>query len=207
MAPKITKCQNGHFFDSEKYDSCPFCVQNAQNTIPDVQGDTYTIPVIAPGPDPIQKTVPLDGIDPNKTVRTGNKSDDTQKTVGLFDIKSGEKSPVVGWIVCTSGKHYGEDFRIKAGNNFIGRNLSMDIVLSKDPSISREKHIIIVYDPKSKQTIIRPGDTHELSYINDEVIVEPKNLKKFDKLQIGTSEFVFVPFCGDGFEWKEKEEQ
>ncbi len=205
MALKITKCQNGHFYDSEKFTSCPFCDQNVKSDVGVTEGVTMplekldpTISIQAAGNATVIEQTNSAGYTPNQ-----KPAEDSQKTVGFFDVKPGTKAPVVGWLVCTFGKHYGEDFRLKAGNNFVGRDSSMDVVFSKDTSVSRTKHVIIAFDPKSKSTILIPGDTHELSYLNNEVLIEPKILKKFDKIQIGTSELMFVPFCGDDFTWEE----
>lgn len=109
--------------------------------------------------------------------------------------------PVVGWVVCVKGVHFGEDFKIKSGRNFIGRSAGMNICLSGDKSVSRDKHAILTYDPKSNTFLIQPGDSSELCYLNDEPVLIPVKLKANDKITLGETELVFVPFCSESFKW------
>lgn len=214
--PKVTKCMNGHFYDADRYDSCPYCgnQQPIANSAPSepVQDYAVTVAAVTPAYDAAMPTQPGPQANPNmnRTMPVAQKADlnddiaDSQKTVAKFTTGANGRQPVVGWLVCIEGSHYGEDFRLKAGNNFIGREKSMDVVLSNDKSVSRNKHAIIVFDPMSSSFIVRAGESHELSYLNGQLILEPKVLKPFDKISVGSSVLVFVPFCGDGFKWEEK---
>lgn len=208
---KLTKCSNGHFYDADKFDTCPHCgngasaqsktqpvnnggAQNASGQptakvpTPSEQGNTRDIHAPAPG-------------------SLGAAVDDVKKTVGIFNQKSKSgNEPVVGWLVCVEGEHYGEDFRIKMGRNFIGRAADMDIVLAKDGTVSRSKHSILVYEPKGNMFIVQPGDSKELSYLNDDVILSPQALKAYDVITLGASKLMFVPFCSESFTWADKED-
>lgn len=203
---KLTRCSEGHFYDADRYASCPHCEQGG------ISGVTMPVPVQnQPAFDSIE-TEKYDGkIETRKlNVEVNNEPADMEdigKTVGIFSAPKKGKEPVVGWLVCTDGEHYGEDFRIRMGRNFIGRSKTMDIVLANDRSISREKHSIIVYEPKGNMFIIQPGDSKELSYLNDEVILTPKQLQPYDTIKLGATTLVFVPFCNDKFVWKGKEEE
>jgi hypothetical protein len=128
--------------------------------------------------------------------------DDDQKTIGIFSTNQVNASePVVGWLVCVEGNHYGEDFRLITGRNFVGRSSAMEVCLSGDTSISRDKHLIIVFEPKQNTYIVQPGDSKELSYLNDEVILQSKEMKAYDILSMGNSKFIFVPFCSKEINW------
>lgn len=87
------------------------------------------------------------------------------KTIGVFSMGKAAESraaenktssfapladPVVGWLVCIKGNHFGESFNIAAARNSIGRSETNHIVLMKDNSVSREKHAWIVYEPKKE---------------------------------------------------------
>lgn len=121
------------------------------------------------------------------------------KTMAFYNIDSAE--PVVGWLVCVKGTYLGEGFNLKAGRNLIGRSLKMDIPLAKEPSISRDRHAIITYEPKKRKFYIQPGESNGLTYVNEELLMLPIELKSYDKVQIGSSEFVFCAFCGELFTW------
>lgn len=196
--PKVTKCMNGHFYDAERFDNCPYCASKA-----DIGPTVAEVPPSFSG----QVTVPVEPVGAGKPAGIGNPLEndflDATKTVAKFASPTG-KDPVVGWLICIEGKHYGEDYRLKAGNNFIGRDKTMDVVLEGDNSVSRIKHAIVTYDPLGNLFIVRPGESHELCYLNKQVLLEPKQLKIYDILSIGSSEMMFVPLVGQDFVWPEQ---
>jgi hypothetical protein len=71
--------------------------------------------------------------------------------------------PVVGWLVCKDGPSRGADYRIKSGNNSIGRSEKMRICIGGDPSIARENHAYLSYDPQSNSYTILPGTARGLA--------------------------------------------
>jgi hypothetical protein len=122
--------------------------------------------------------------------------------------------PVVGWLVAYDGPLQGCDFRIRAGNNSIGRDPSNRVCLyDADDDIHRKPHAFIVYDPVTNTYALRAGDQQKLVYIREETsygIDEAKwipvwnatELKPYDEIKMGRSKFVFVPLCGDSFKWE-----
>ena len=111
--------------------------------------------------------------------------------------------PVVGWLVCIHGEHFGESFNIGAGMNSIGRNDTNRIVLNRDQSVSREKHALITYEPKQRKFYVKPGDSSGLTYINDEYITETNMISSRDMIELGNSKFIFIPLCGENFTWED----
>lgn len=111
--------------------------------------------------------------------------------------------PVVGWLVCVGGCHFGECFSLYAGKNSIGRSEENRIVISDDNGISRLKHALIVYEPKKRNFYLQPGDSSGLTYLNDDYITESRMLSSFDAIELGESKFLFVPLCGESFSWEE----
>ena len=109
--------------------------------------------------------------------------------------------PVVGWLVCTEGPSRGRDYKIKANKNLLGTGDGMDLQILGDNSIAQRNHTVLVYDTCSRSTLLLPGETHGLVYLNDEVLYKPKELSAYDKIGIGNSKFLFVPLCGEFFEW------
>lgn len=109
--------------------------------------------------------------------------------------------PVVGWLVCIEGADFGSSFILKSGRNFVGRSGEMDIVLRGDSSISRVKHAIILYEPKRREFIAQAGESRELFYVNEEVVLNSIRLKQHDILMIGNTKLMFFPCCGENFGW------
>ncbi len=79
----------------------------------------------------------------------------------------------------------------------------MDIQILGDNHIAKKNHAVLVYDPKKRKTLILPGDSQKLVYLNDETVYVPMELTAYDVLELGKSKFLFVPLCGEHFEWEE----
>lgn len=193
----IVKCENGHFFDNNKYASCPYCVklENERNRYEEQIRDQVTMmmPKGEHEEQPDAVTVGLYETLPG----------DDQRTVGVFGRQSG-KDFVTGWLVCTKGSEKGRDYRIYNGNNWIGRGYQMDICIVDDPSISRERHAVLVYDHKSNKFFLSPG-SGTITMVNQEILTKAKELKSRDRITLGESEFTFIPFCVEGETWEREE--
>ncbi|MDR1873951.1 MAG: FHA domain-containing protein [Synergistaceae bacterium] len=142
------------------------------------------------------------GIDFSKTSRAGDVSLGTheERTIAVVKKRTGI-DPVVGWIVCVEGLEKGKDYRIHSEKNMIGRADNMDIVV-KDPTISRENHASIVFEPKHRVFLIQSGDGRGLIYVNGNVITNAQSIAPYDLIEMGESKFRFLPFCGDKFNWE-----
>ena len=213
---KLTKCAAGHFYDADKYSACPHC--NPMGAAPNTtvqSGNPNDVTVGRPpqavNPGFTQKVEQPETKQQESAVEeSGNSSlqnavQDVQKTVGIFNTGKSGKQPVVGWLVCTEGPDFGNDYQLRMGKNFIGRAKTMDVVLS-DHSVSRDKHSIIVYEPKGNLFIIQSGESRELSYLNDNVVLSPQEIKAYDTIKLGETTLLFVPLCTDKFQWEASEE-
>ena len=192
----LVSCENGHFYDSERFDECPHCNQTTVSTvIEDDDGNKgYTMPI---NPNTDSDSTPSKRL--GDIVGDAKGDDDAQKTIGYFGSIPSE--PVVGWLVAIEGEHFGEDFKLHTGKNFIGRSKNMDVVLSGDSSVSRERHAILLYEPKSNMFLAQPGDSKELFYLNNEVVLSATKIQAYDILSIGDSRLLFIPCCSDKFNW------
>lgn len=175
----LTRCEKGHFYDTDKHRTCPYCDQLAE----------------------VGATTPV----PQRNAIGGDirKGEDAGKTIGYYsDMPT---KPVVGWLVAIEGSEIGKDFRLCSGRNYIGRGKDMDVVLEGDPRVSRSKHAVILFDPRSQKTLCQAGDSKELFYRNDLVVTETVELQQGDVLTIGDSKLMFVPFCGALHSWDKTE--
>lgn len=129
---------------------------------------------------------------------------DDGKTMGFFSSNIGvAKEPVVGWLVCVKGMHFGEAFELYAGRNSIGRDGSNKVVISGDNTVSSSKHLWVTYEPKKREFFVQPGESSGLSYLNGENIMIPQAFKTYDKLEIGSGEYLLVPLCCENFTWED----
>lgn len=131
------------------------------------------------------------------------QNDDEMKTVQVYNTPN---EPVVGWLVCVKGACMGDSYTIRSGNNKIGRNRDNDIVI-EDSTISREQAVIMFEPRKQKFHLIPNPNASKFMYINDDEVIERMYLEPYTHIEIGENvEFVFVPFCGEHFNWKDYEE-
>lgn len=184
----MVRCDKGHFYDSEKHSSCPHCGVNIDLDV-----------VTRPQAQVINPTRAMTGTEENKTVAKA-KPVAENKTVGYYSKKVGI-DPVVGWLVCIEGPDKGRDYRLRAGRNYIGRSESMDVCITGDKGISRDKHAIVAYDPKKNRFNVLPGESREIYYINDESVYAVMPLEAYDILELSDTKLQFIPFCGEGRTW------
>ena len=223
---RLIRCDNGHFFDGGKYDECPHCnnkkIPEITVFMPEPKHEEYEESRLN-NCNPVYNSVEEADGDAEITVSKAEKQEkpapEIKQVPRFYDEKPSNghtvhyfqkaigTEPVVGWLVCVEGMHSGEDFKIKSGRNFIGRSGDMNISLSGDRTVSRDKHAILTYDPKSNIFIIQPGESSELTYLNNEAVLMPTKLKLNDRIALGETELIFVPFCSDDFSWEKQKHE
>ena len=181
----MIRCPEGHFYDSAKHQTCPWCGVAAQGQAEAVEG----------------KTQPLRPVEHAPAAAASVRAPEYGATKALHREPSG-LSPVVGWLVCVEGPDRGQDYRIHMEKNFIGRSPAMDISIVNDDSISRDKHATITYDPKKHVFWLLPGESSGLVYLNDTLVNTPMELKADDVIEMGKSKLVLVPFASEKFQWQ-----
>ena len=213
----MTRCPQGHFYDPSKHTACPWCALPAdqgveQKTRPVRDAVPPPLPgaqAAVPPPPPLAQSsvaqasvaqasiappnIPPPSPPPNATVRVG-----AEARAGL------KRDPVVGWLVCLEGPDRGRDYRLHAEKNFIGRSPLMDVVIESDNTVSRERHAIVIFDPKKKSFWALPGEASGLVYLNSEIVNTPTPMKDGDALEVGQTKLVLVPFCGERFDWSQE---
>jgi pSer/pThr/pTyr-binding forkhead associated (FHA) protein len=107
----------------------------------------------------------------------------------------------VGWLVCVEGPDRGRDYRIHTERNYIGRAPTMDIAITGDPAISRDNHAVLSYNPKRHTFRLAPGESRGIVYLNDEEVDSTIELQPYDRIELGETKLLFVPFCGERFVW------
>ena len=180
---KLTRCERGHYFDAQLHSCCPSC------GVPGL--DTPQTSTTTPPPEPMITRVrgqPAPVADIGATVAM------VRKKMGI--------DPVVGWLVCVEGPEKGRDYRIRSERNGIGRGPDMAICIQGDEAISRENHAYISFNPRKASFRIAPGDSRGMTYLNGEEVDVPMPLKPYDRIELGQTHLLFVPFCSESFNWE-----
>ena len=170
----MKQCDNGHFYDEARFESCPYCRENT--------GIGKTMAAADIG-----KTV---AAFPGNPAAAAATAFDSGKTVAVMKKKI--------------GPHRGTDFRLVSGRNFIGRAAAMDVSLPDDDTVSRESHALVTYDAKHNAFSLSPGQGRGITYCNDEQIEMVHPLKAYDIIEVGKSRLLFLPLCSQQFQWSEE---
>ena len=110
--------------------------------------------------------------------------------------------PVVGWLVVIDGYGKGSSLVIGYGVNGIGRDRDERISLPfGDEQISRKGHAYLTYDGKNKKFFLQHGQGVNLTYLNEQAVLQVVELNGREVIGIGETKLVFVPFCGESFSW------
>ena len=168
----IIKCKNNHFFDAEKFLSCPHCA----NALSDVR--TENLPV--ENQHNVSTAIPLSTTIPEPLQL---------------------RKKTVGWLVCVMGAMLGESFVLREGKNYIGRAANMDVALLYEPTVSRKIHAVIAYDPVRHSCILYAQENAPQTFCNERTVKTKKILRSRDIIRLGTCSLVFIPFCNASFSW------
>ncbi len=200
MPDKMVRCPEGHFYDPSKHNACPWCALPPDAAAGSQERTRPVRPGEPPPPPPMPPGVPPVPPNPAAQAAAAPKPGATRR-LGQDPSAAGKLDPVVGWLVCVEGPDRGRDFRLHSEKNFVGRTIGMDVAIQNDDTVSREKHGVIVFDPKKLAFWVLPGDASGLVYVNGEIVHSPTQINPDDVLEIGQTKLVLVPFCGPKFNW------
>lgn len=185
---KLIRCERGHYYDSQQHSRCPSCGVSGLD---------------AGNSDAQMQAAPADVMVTQVRGQTGTA--DVGVTVAMVRKKIGI-DPVVGWLVCIEGPEKGRDYRIRSERNGIGRGADMAICINGDEAISRENHAYISFNPRKASFRIAPGDGRGMTYLNGEEVDVPMPLQAYDRIELGQTHLLFVPLCGEKFNWESQGE-
>lgn len=136
-------------------------------------------------------------------VPTVNQVDDYPETRPVGFNEMSYFDPIVGWLVCVDGPNKGQDYRLHAGNNRVGRNPQNDVYLQGDLTVSGEDNCVIGYDNRSGRFFFAAGTGKNMVYVNNEVVFNHVELHAYDIITVGSTNLMFVPLCGEHFSWNQ----
>ena len=202
----ITECKNGHIYESDEFQECPYC--GGENSVIHFDTDSFSAGRHTVAPEGYRERYTSGGdggvaTAPRKTVAPGayrERQERERKTVAVFKRRH-DLEPVVGWLACVEGSEKGKGYHLWAKINTIGRGENMDVCISSDPTISKDSHARLAYDPKHNNFQLIPGTSVNNIYLNDEPIYIPTKITAYDLIELGDTKLIFIPLCGERFRW------
>lgn len=188
---KIGQCQNGHFYDSEKYEKCPFCYTDM---------DVRRIVTEEKMPAKESAYQPQEH---NPQYMKWKEAADTSD-VNWMVMESPELIShyyTTGWLVCVAGPEKGRDYRLRYGFNQIGRSHKMDVCIFEDDGISKNGHCSVIYEQRKNQFLLVPGND-SMTFTGEALLEMPVVLHSGDRFRIGDTVLEFIAFCRDDIKWE-----
>jgi len=171
---KMVKCIMGHKYNAEKFNVCPHCAS--------MEAEVQSAAALAEVADDVDTEGP-----------------DTVKQQ-KYEIIGRRK--VVGCLICVKGAMMGEGFFLVEGHNDIGRGANLEVVLSKELTVSRKAHACITYEKKENRYYLAAAEDKKDVLYNGAVLEHSVQLENGCELQIGQCSLRFVAFCDKDFSWK-----
>lgn len=196
---KIVSCPHGHYYDANRYQSCPYC--SSGNFSP-------TVDPFGASPEPSEEAAVqggnLGGFAPTMPPRVDGAERMGKTQFVDSSTPAGAPAPVVGWLVAIDGPTRGTDYRIHTGYNYIGRERG-DIVIRGDATVSAEKDANVTYVSQTRRFYIAHEQGKNVLLVNDlPVIGGNTELNSYDVLTVGSTKLLFLALCGERFSWDGK---
>lgn len=228
----LITCRNGHRYDPSLTSECPECAMLKSHTVPLMDGpevgldgtyrfktkditpnagyggtvelnreDSPAVEHIKPVTDSRVPEAPVTPIKTNDRVGFGSYG--TTQAVnreGQYIARSAQ--PITGWLVCIDGPEKGKDYRLHDENNFIGRSSRMDVCIAGDRTVSEDRHAVITYDSQERKFYFALSGGSSIVRLNGKAVLMTQEVKYGDRIQIGQGTFLFIPLCGEKFQWE-----
>ncbi len=206
---KIISCSKGHYYDGNRYESCPYCSSGSFSPTVDpfaeVADDNTNYGGIGKTTD-VGETDDYGNFGPTEVPQVKNRAAESMSKTQFVDLSTpaGAPVPVVGWLVAIEGPCRGTDYRIHTGYNYIGREVG-DICIRGDNTISAERDANVTFIPQTRKFYIAHEQGKNVLLVNDTpVIGGGMEIKNYDLITIGTTKLMFVGLCGEKFIWGEE---
>jgi hypothetical protein len=119
----------------------------------------------------------------------------------IKELSLPEEQWICGIVVCVEGINKGKGYFLRAGKNFIGSGDDMDIQILGDKKVNRYRHAVLVYDGEKVETLLLPGESQGMVYLEKKAVYLPTILQPYARIRIGDTSLIFAPFCGNKFNW------
>ena len=187
MSGRTKLCPNGHVMDAS-WDRCPYCPSPAAMKAPVPPTRVAGGPPAAPPPPPPPPRPAAPPPMPTPVPPPSRKKD-FKKTRLIAEDK---KLPVAGWLVALTGKHKGEDFRIREGKNTVGSTPDSSIVITDDYISTKHANINCIMQEGERIFILVDLDSTNGTFLNDsDEPISKEELVDNDTIIFGQTKFKF----------------
>jgi len=131
-------CSNGHYFN-KSLEECPFCKSPESIPGPAISGDDGKTVIDKPKPAIQEETKGVTVTNVEDRTRIVRPVDETHNV----DHSQSIDRRIVGWLVTFDDVVSGVDYRIREGQNPVGRNADCKIRVANDPEMSGQHGMLL----------------------------------------------------------------
>lgn len=192
----LARCKKGHYYDGDKYASCPHCARKDNEA-----GDTVRM---------------ADNVDAQQTEQRKGVQGRALKDAVLDALEKKRESEVeqarvkkgvnanlhpVGILVVVSGVGQGSVHVLNQGCNYIKIN-GTELGVTQDGTDLSEMNASIAYHEERRMFVLRPIGEPSVVQVGRMLLKESIMLRPYDKFVIKDTMLLFVPICGEHFSWE-----
>lgn len=214
--PGLRTCEKGHLYDTSLTNGCPVCALSDQDLQDTEAPDEGLLLLEQERSTARSKRVRV------VTCRNGHRYDpeltpecpECAMFVDEFTFDGDDGGPsdpvdaetirlpkLTGWLVGIQGPAWGRSFQLSEECNYIGSGPLNEVCIPQDATLSAEKHCVIAYDDVDRRFYVGTGQGKSILRLNGRPVLMTQELKKGDQLTIGMGTYLFVPLCGEDFNW------
>lgn len=199
----VVRCTRGHYFDNEKFSTCPHCTSHKTEwpeSFSQRQTDSYAAEYIRKNRAGAEKEERA-YTEKTDIERANIEKTNTEKTTGIYQNRESTRY-AAGWLVCIKGEEYGCNYPLYAGFNRIGRSYGCDITLT-DPMVSAKEHCSVIYEEKKNLFFVLPKDGNFV-YVEEETVEGAQEIKSGQVITLGETQLELAVFCTGEKRWIKK---
>ena len=187
---RAVKCERGHFYDGDRYVSCPHC---AEGIVPE---DSLRIKNVESG---IQKTEILSHPEMRQ-----EDSVHVAQTVLLRPAEQeagfGSRNMAVAWLVGMDGAGYGKSYELTSSELFDPVQKTVALGVAPDISENVKEALLISYGKESNVFYVSAVGGNVVC-VAGKAITGQQMLQTGQLISVGKEKYMFVELCGEKFSW------
>ncbi|MBP3237798.1 MAG: FHA domain-containing protein [Lachnospiraceae bacterium] len=203
----IIKCENGHFFDNDRFKDCPHCKKREE--LNSKNKKIFSFEQRKKNKNDLPAADQISSVGTWEKSRNENSVSDSDGDFlpedagqAYYSEEAGEIEEVVGWLVCIKGMYKGRSFELHCGRNGVGSGEMNEIPLTKEVQLASDRHFVISYEDRSRMFYIVPGNSGEFVYLNGVPVLEMTAVYEKNIIDLGSCAFMLVAFCDEELSWE-----
>lgn len=216
----LQKCKNGHYYDQDKFVKCPYCVvkkmplkdtlvldgtedgrTQKEESVHD--GDNYgnVAMVQASLKDAVAAAMKQKAYQERESAAAREQSGGgTEPKFAMNEMMGKNHFLPAGILVVIDGLQKGMIYVLGNGDNYLYTK-DNNLYVKNEITEQIQPQASVLYDMEQNLFVLRLMDPHSDIQIGKMKLTDSVRLVPYDTILIGQDILLFVPICGDQFQW------